>query len=72
MGNFLRGLGVLILGFLIWVVFSVTGALTEISGEATTGHRVLMYIGFTLMALGPVVFWIVIPIKNKLAKRRRR
>lgn len=69
-GNFLKGLGCLLGGFAVWVLSSIVGALGEFtSGEINPFIYGMMVLSFFVMIGGPVAFWIVIPIKNRLTKK---
>lgn len=64
-GNFIKGLVAGGLGFLIWVVASLIEAFVEWGSESSIFFRLLMSIGFLLMILAPLVFWILLPTKNR-------
>jgi len=69
-GNFLKGLGCLFGGFVVWVLASFVGALGEIAtGTIDPFFYGLMVLGYFVMIVGPIVFWVVFPIKNRLIKK---
>ena len=73
--RFLRGLGIGILMFFIWVIFSVFAAFSFI-GEYGLNQEldlallspvisIPMMIGFLGMFLGPVYYWVIEPIRDR-------
>jgi hypothetical protein len=69
----LIGLGIGILGAILWVVASVTAGVGEgLGGEPLPILHVLIYIGGIIMVVGPFTFWIILPIRKALRKRRSR
>lgn len=64
-GNFIKGLVAGGLGFLIWVVASLIEVFVEWGSESSIFFRLLMSLGFLLMILAPLVFWILLPTKNR-------
>ena len=71
MKRFAIGLGIGLIGAVLWVLASVVGG----AGEAITGEKepvllAFMYIGATTMVGGPLVFWIALPIISKIRRRR--
>jgi hypothetical protein len=71
MSNLFKGFVCLALGAVLWILTSVVGGFLEAFGEASLTLEYLMYIGFAIMVLGPIIFWIIIPIKNRLPKKKR-
>jgi hypothetical protein len=71
MSNLFKGFVCLVLGAVLWILTSVVGGFLEAFGEASLTLEYLMYIGFAIMVLGPIIFWIIIPIKNRLTKKKR-
>jgi len=72
MGNTLNGLVLLILGLILWILSSVVEAFITLP---TGGHTWLFYVmalGFFVMIGGPVVFWAIIPIRNRIRRRRTK
>lgn len=73
--RFLRGLGIAILGFFLWVVCSIFAALstyesnTEFSFERGMQEAPIwtigMILGFIMIFAGPVYYWILEPILMK-------
>jgi len=67
-GNFWKGLALGIVGLFLWIFFSFIAAL---SSDYTS--NVLVGLSFTLMIFGPILFWIVFPLKDKwYAKKEKR
>lgn len=72
MRNFGIGLGLGILGALLWVVASVLGGIGQaMKSPAPPIVTAFMTIGFIVMFLGPLVFWIILPIRNWLKRRKQ-
>jgi hypothetical protein len=68
---FLIGLGIGIAGAVLWLVSSLIGGIGEgLGGKAPTILYVLLYIGGVTMVVGPFTFWIVLPIRRALKRRR--
>ena len=65
--SFLKGLALGIVGAILWVFFSIISAL--IHSYVLT---ILMGLSFTMMFFGPLFFWIIIPLKNRLYEKRRK
>lgn len=77
MGNFFRGLALGILGVLLWIVGSVLAALGSFAEDSDDLFAVplfgaLVVLGFAVMVLGPVLFWVVAPTVGWFRRRRRR
>lgn len=75
MKNFALGLGLGLLGTLLWVVASVVqgvGVGVGVGGKSSPLLTVLMVIGFVVIFAAPVTFWIVLPIKNRLSRRNTK
>lgn len=51
--NFWKGFALSVFGFILWIFFGVAGSST------------LTVLSFILMLLGPTLFWVVLPLKNK-------
>jgi len=68
MGYILNGLVLLILGLILWMVASFIEALQRIGGGPPTPMMAVVVLGILVAIGGPVVFWIILPIRN----RRRR
>jgi hypothetical protein len=73
--RFLRGLGLGILGFFIWIVTSIIGALVFLGAqglgtefelgllfESSPIVAIFLVAGFGIMFLGPIFYWIIEPI----------
>lgn len=71
MHNVFKGIVVGVLGFIVWFLSSVFEAFVSSAGERTLPGTVLMYLGFLLMVGGPIVYIVVIPIINRLRRRRK-
>lgn len=70
MKNFIIGLGIGLLGALLWVLSSVVAGTGEgLGAEPLPILHTLMTVGFVVMVAAPVIFWIVLPIW-KLVKRK--
>jgi len=70
---FLIGLGIGVLGAILWIVASVVGGAIEgLGGGRDSALYTLMVVGFTAMVGGPIAFWIILPIRKALRKRRSR
>lgn len=68
---FLIGLGIGIVGAILWVIASlVAGVGAGLGGKVPTQLYVLMIIGFLAMIGGPLTFWIIFPIRRHIKKRR--
>ena len=70
MGNILNGLVLLILGLILWIVSSVVEGIISFPTRTHTPLIYVMAIGFFVMIGGPVVYWIIIPIRNLIRRRR--
>lgn len=65
------GLGIGLAGLAIWMVSSMVAGVTEAFEKAQPWFgEPLMFIGFAIMLLGPITFWIILPI-IRLVRRRR-
>jgi uncharacterized BrkB/YihY/UPF0761 family membrane protein len=76
MGNFFRGLVLLMLGFLVWVVASIGAAVASTAeGDdslfANPVWGTLVVISFAIMTLGPALFWLVAPVVSVLRRHRK-
>lgn len=73
MVKFLTGLACAFVGFIIWFLLSVVfGVVAGVEGrETTTGEKVALAFLFFLMVGGPLLFWIVLPIKSRVRRRKR-
>jgi len=58
----------LILGLILWMVASFIEALLRIGGGPPTYMMAVVALGILVMIGGPIVFWVIIPIRD----RRRR
>ena len=68
--NFLKGLGCLLGGFAVWVLASIVAALGSFAtSEINPFIYGMMVLGFFVMIGGPVVFWVIIPVKNRLTNK---
>ncbi|MDD5446485.1 MAG: hypothetical protein PHY36_01175 [Methanocellales archaeon] len=60
MSNILNGISCLVLGAIVWVLTSVVDGFLAAFGESSLALEYLMYMGFFIMTLGPIIFWIAI------------
>jgi len=67
MSYLFKGFVCLVLGAVLWILTSVVCGFLEAFGEASLTLEYLMYIRFTIMVLGPIIFWIIVSIKNRLS-----
>jgi len=71
MKNFALGLGIGLVGTLLWVIASVVGGFGEaVSGERSPLLYALMVVGFIVMLGAPLTFWVILPIKRIVGKRK--
>ena len=69
----LIGLGIGVLGAILWIVASVAGGVIEgFGGGRNPGLYTLMVIGFAGMIGGPFAFWVILPIRGYRKNRRSR
>lgn len=68
-GNFFKGMVLLVLGALLWIVASILAAVAEVTGEPFPLFQFFMVIGFSVMILGPILYWFVVPLRNWASKR---
>ena len=72
MKNFGIGLGVGLAGLAVWGFSSIVAGTAEAFEESQPWFgQPLMVLGFAAMFLGPLTFWIILPI-IKLVRRRRQ
>ena len=72
MKDFAIGLVIGLVGAVLWVLVSLVGGAGEaIIGEVNPTLRVLMYIGGVVMVGGPLVFWVILPIRRRISRRGR-
>ena len=70
---FLIGLGTGALGAVLWVLTSVAAGVGEgLGGEPLPVLNALMYVGFMIMVFCPFTFWIVLPIRRAVKRRRSK
>ena len=71
MKNFGIGLALCLGGMAVGIIMAVlVGLARATEGEAPILIRVLMLVGFSTMFLGPVVFWLILPIFGFMRRRR--
>jgi hypothetical protein len=68
----LIGLFVLLLGFALWIAGSIFEGIVGAFGESYLLTRAAMGIGFLLIFLGPIIFWIVLPLKDRWYEKHRK
>ena len=68
----LLGLIIMLLGFAIWISTSIVEAFAQLAGESSVLSRGGMSLGFSLIFLGPIIFWIVLPLKDKLYEKHKK
>ena len=68
----LLGLIIMLLGFAIWISTSIFEAFAQLGGASSPLTRGGVSFGFLLIFLGPIVFWILLPLKDKLYEKRRK
>ena len=66
------GLIFMLLGFAIWISTSIFEAIVRLGGASSALTRGGVSFGFLLIFLGPIIFWIVLPLKDKLYEKRRK
>lgn len=72
MKNFGIGLALGLVGLAVWGFSSIIAGMAEIiEGPSPWFGEPLMVVGFCVMFLGPLTFWIILPI-IKLIRRKRR
>ena len=71
MKRFAIGLVIGLVGAILWVITSVLwGFGAAFGAEAPPVVTALMIIGFIAMFGGPLVYWVALPIKDKIRRRR--
>lgn len=71
--NFFRGLMCGAVGFVSWFMVSVVGGIGEgIDGERDPTLYAALWVAFAVMTLGPLLFWVVVPLGGIWARRRRK
>ena len=61
----LVGLTFFLLGLTLWIVGGMYEDLARLVGESSFLTRFAMGIGFLLIFLGPILFWIILPLKER-------
>jgi hypothetical protein len=70
---FLIGFGIGVLGAIIWVLVSIVVGVGEgLGSHAPAVLYALLYIGFFAMVGGPLAFWLILPIRRAIKRRRAR
>ncbi len=70
MKSFFMGLVVGVLGLIVWLVASVIeGLVRGVEGKGSWVYS-LVVLGFLLMIGGPVFFWLLRPLWNKVRRQR--
>lgn len=71
MKNFGIGLGLGLAGLGVWMASSGIQALAELAkAETPWCGKPLMIVGFSTMFLGPLIFWLILPIIKFIRRRR--
>jgi len=68
----LLGLIFMLLGFAIWISMSIIEAIAQLAGGSSIFTRGGMSVGFSLIFLGPIIFWIILPLKDKLYEKHKK
>ena len=69
MRNFVIGLGLGMLGAILWMIAGAFVGIGEVvEGETHPGFLGLAIAGFVVMFCGPLTFWIILPIVNRLRR----
>jgi hypothetical protein len=68
--NVFKGVMVGFVGFVVWVTFSIFEGINRALGKPGTFSQAGMFLGFALMVGGPVAYIVVLPIVDRLRKRR--
>lgn len=76
--RFLRGLAICIGGFFLWIIASILGAFSVIADygfdaepsfdlllESNPLVGIMLVLGFLLIFIGPLYYWIIEPLMNK-------
>ena len=73
MKNFAIGLLIGMGGFGMWAISSFVAATSDFFNEAQPWFgNPLMIISFLIMLLGPVTYWIVLPVISLVKRKRQR
>lgn len=71
MKNFALGLIIGLLGIIVWLIASVIGGFGEgVSGEKEPVLYGLMSVGFLLIFLGPLTFWVIVPVVKRIRRKK--
>jgi len=71
MKNFGIGLSLGLIGAILWYIFRLVISLGEISSSAPGLQlQALEYASFTLMVGGPLVYWIILPITERVRRHK--
>jgi len=68
----LISLFVLLLGFALWIAGSIFEGIAGAFGESNPLTKGAMGIVFLLIFLGPIIFWIVLPLKDRWYEKHRK
>jgi len=69
--NIAGGAITLFLGLILWITFSVMAGIASALGHPDPGLNAAYTVSFYLMILGPVIFWIVLPLVERYRRRRK-
>lgn len=67
--NIAGGAITLFLGLILWILFSVIGAMEQVMGYFDPTLYNAMVASFLLMIFGPVLFWIVLPLIERYRRK---
>jgi len=68
----LSGLIFMLVGFALWISTSILEAFAQLAGESSILTRGGMSVGFSLIFLGPIIFWVILPLKDKLYEKHKK
>ena len=69
--NIAGGTIALFLGLILWILFSIMGGISAGLGHFDPSLYNAMVASFFLMIVGPVIFWIVLPLVERYRRRRK-
>lgn len=73
MHNIFKGLALGLLGFIVWAISSFVAAISDVTGGAQPWFgEPLMVVSFFIMVGGPIIYWIIVPVKNYIVKHIKK